>query len=157
MYAYLHYPALMTANLGEEQVETIMRKIADLDRQCRRTALDPSEEVNAIVMKASRAGLREPRVRTSFRRRLAGEKVRCPTRDACAALTRVGAKFTGEQARLNQQLLTAMTRKNVILDQLRRDRRYRAILEIWLVAHVLLSFALLAALIAHVVSVFYYW
>jgi hypothetical protein len=97
-------------------------------------------------MKASRAGLREPRVRTSFRRRLAGEKVRCPTRDACAALTRASAKFTGEQARLNQQLLTAMTQKSVMLDQLRRDRRYRAILGIWLVAHVLLSFALLAAL-----------
>ena len=73
------------------------------------------------------------------------------------APTRAGAKFTGEQARLNQQLLTAMTQKSVMLDQLRRDRRYRAILEIWLVAHVLLSFALLAALIAHVVSVFYYW
>jgi len=50
-----------------------------------------------------------------------------------------------------------MTQKSEMLDQLRRDRRYRAILEIWLVAHVLLSFALLAALIAHVVSVFYYW
>ena len=147
----------MTANLGEEQVETKMQNIADLDRKCRRMALDLSDEVNAIVMKASRAGLREPRIRTSFRRRLAGEKVRCPTRDACAALTRAGAKFTGEQARLDQQLLTAMTQKSVMLDQLRRDRRYRAILEIWLVAHVLLSFALLAALIAHVVSVFYYW
>jgi len=44
-----------------------------------------------------------------------------------------------------------------MLDQLRRDRRYRAILEIWLVAHTPLSFALLAVLIAHVVSVFYYW
>lgn len=157
VYAYLHYPGLMTANLGEEQVETIVQKIADLDRKCRRMALDLSDEVNAIVMKASRAGLREPRIRTSFRRRLAGEKVRCPTRDACAALTRVGSKFTGEQAKLNQQLLTAMTQKSVMLDQLRRDRRYRAILEIWLVAHVPLSFALLAALIAHVVSVFYYW
>lgn len=157
VYVYLRYPALMTANLGDGQVETIMLKIADLDRKCRRTALDLSDEVNAIVMKSSRASLREPRIRSSFRRRLAGDKVRCPTREACAALTRVGAKFTGEQARLNQQLLAAMTQKSVMIDQLRRDRRYRAILEIWLVAHVPLSFALLAALIAHVVSVFYYW
>ncbi len=157
VYAYLHYPALMTANLGEEQVETVVLKIADLDRKCRRMALDLSDEVNAIVMKSSRASLREPRIRTSFRRRLAGDAVRCPTRDAGAALTRVGAKFTGDQAKLNQQLLTAMTQKSVMIDQLRRDRRFRAILEIWLVVHVPLSFALLAALIAHVVSVFYYW
>jgi len=112
VYAYLQYPTLMTANPGEEQVETMMQKIADLDRECRRMALDLSDEVNAIVMKASRAGLREPRIRTSFRRRLAGEKMRCPTRVACVALTRIGAKFTGEQARLNQQLLTAMTQKS---------------------------------------------
>lgn len=157
VYAYLRYPSLMTGNLGEEQVETIVQKIADLDRKCRRMALDLSDEVNAIVMKSSRANLREPRTRTSFRQRLAGDKARCPTRDAGAALSRVGSKFSGEQARLNQQLLTAMTQKSVMLDQLRRDRRYRAILEIWLVVHVPLSFALLAALIAHVVSVFYYW
>jgi hypothetical protein len=90
----------------------MMQKIADLDRECRRMALDLSDEVNAIVMKASREGLREPRIRTSFRRQLAGEKMRCPTRVACVALTRIGAKFTGEQARLNQQLLTAMTQKS---------------------------------------------
>jgi len=157
VYAYLRYPALMTANLHDAQVETIVLKIADLDRKCRRMALDLPDEVNEIVMKSSRASLREPRVRTSFRRRLAGDTVHCPTRDACAALTRIGAKFTGESASLNQQLLTAMTQKSVMIDQLRRDRRYRAILEIWLVAHVPLSFALLATLIAHVVSVFYFW
>jgi hypothetical protein len=54
VYAYLHYPALMTAIPGEELVETILQKIADLDRKCRRKALDLSHEVNAIVMKASR-------------------------------------------------------------------------------------------------------
>ena len=55
VYAYLHYPALMTANPGEEQVETKMQQIADLDRKRRRMALDLSDEVNASVMKASRA------------------------------------------------------------------------------------------------------
>jgi hypothetical protein len=55
VYAYLHYPVPMTANPGEEQVETIMQQIADPDRKCRRMALDLSDEVNAIVMKASRA------------------------------------------------------------------------------------------------------
>jgi len=79
---------------------------------------------------------REPRIRTSFHRRLAGEKVRSAIRYVCAALTRAGAKFTGEQARLNQPLLTAMTQKSEMLDQLRRDGHYRAMLQIWLVAHI---------------------
>ena len=34
---------------------------------------------------------------------------------------------------------------------------YRKLLELWLYFHVPLSFALLAALIAHVVSVFHFW
>jgi len=50
-----------------------------------------------------------------------------------------------------------MTRKSTLIDRVRRDLRYRAVMEIWLYAHVPLSFALLAAVIAHVVSVFYFW
>ena len=38
-----------------------------------------------------------------------------------------------------------------------RDIQYQALMEIWLYVHVPLSFALLAALIGHVVSVFFYW
>ena len=50
-----------------------------------------------------------------------------------------------------------MTRKSALIDRVRRHLRYRALLEVWLYGHVPLSFALLAALIAHVVSVFYFW
>ena len=34
---------------------------------------------------------------------------------------------------------------------------YKALLDIWLYVHVPLSFALLGALIAHIISVFFYW
>ena len=50
-----------------------------------------------------------------------------------------------------------MTRKSMLLDRLRSDMRFRALMQLWLFFHVPLSFALLAALGAHVVSVFYYW
>ena len=35
--------------------------------------------------------------------------------------------------------------------------RLKALLEVWLYVHVPLTVALLAALTAHIVSVFYYW
>lgn len=57
-----------------------MQKVANLDRKCRRMALDLSDEVNAIAMKASGTGSRESRIRTSSRRRFAVDKVRCATR-----------------------------------------------------------------------------
>ena len=43
------------------------------------------------------------------------------------------------------------------IDQIRRQMQTKALLQIWLYVHVPLTIALLAALTAHVVSVFYYW
>ena len=39
--------------------------------------------------------------------------------------------------------------------RLRRDVRYKALMDIWLYLHVPLTFALLAALTAHIISIFY--
>lgn len=157
VYAYLRYPAMLTKNLGDDTLEATLLKISDLDRKCRRLALDLPDEVNAIVLKATRATVRQAHIGSSLRRQLAGDAVRCPTREACKALVAVGAKYSGEHASLNGQLVSAMTRKSTLIDRVRRDLRYRALMNIWLFAHVPLSFALLAALIAHVVSVFYFW
>jgi len=82
--------------------------------------------------------------------------VACPTRAAAAELVALGGRYQGEQAALHGQLVSAMARKSVLTDRVRRDLRYRALMHIWLYAHVPLSFALVAALIAHVVSVFYF-
>lgn len=157
VYTYLHYPSLITDNLGGDTMESTLLKIADLDRRCRRLALDLPDEANALVVKSTRGSVRASHFRSSLRRRLKGDAVRCPTREACKALVALGARYTGKQAEINGQLVAAMTRKSALVDKVRRELRYRALMEVWLYAHVPLSFALLAALIAHVVSVFYYW
>ena len=154
IYAYLRYPELMTRNLGNETIETMLLSITDLDRKCRRIALDLPDEFNAVIAKASRAVARD----TGSRGRLWWlGPVKCPNLTACEKLAELGQKLSGEQAKLNQQLLTEMTRKRAITDRVRRDFRFRALFQLWLFFHVPLSFALLAALIAHVVSVFYFW
>jgi hypothetical protein len=157
VYAYLHYPALITENMAGDTLESTLLKIADLDRRCRRLALDLPDEANALVIGATRGTARQAQLAGSLRRRLRGERVRCPTREATKKLMALGARYSGSQAAANGQLVSAMTRKGALIDRVRRDLRYRALLELWLYAHVPLSFALLAALIAHVVSVFYFW
>ena len=47
------------------------------------------------------------------------------------------------------------TRSGVPFDEV--CARLKAMLEIWLYVHVPATFALIAALIAHIVSVFFYW
>lgn len=157
VFAYLRYPELMTSNLAGETLETMLLKIADLDRKCRRIALDLPDEINAVVTKSTRASPRELAVSSNFRRQITAVNAKCPTRDACDVLMRAGMHLTPEQSKINGQLLSEMTRKSALIDRVRRDMRFRALMRIWLYVHVPLSFALLAALIAHVLSVFYYW
>lgn len=152
VYAYLRYPRIMTDNLGADSLESLALSITDIDRECRQIALNLPDEVNRVVERAATA-----RIGGGFLRRLRGDRVRCPTRAAPARLRELGARYTGEQANLNQQLVSALARKSALLDRARRDVRVRTLLETWLYFHVPLSFALLAALIAHVVAVFYFW
>lgn len=56
-----------------------------------------------------------------------------------------------------QRLRALLGQKHALVAQLRRHLRLRAILEIWLYVHVPATIALIAALIVHVVSVFFYW
>jgi len=157
VYAYLRYPELLTSNLGGESLDAILDRIADLDRKCLQLALDLPDEVNLIVAKASRAAVRRKGTLGRARWHLPGVAARVPTRDACDALSHLGAALRGEQAVLNGRLLSEMSRKNFMIEQVRRDMWLRRQLRGWLYIHVPLSFALLAALIAHIVSVFYFW
>jgi hypothetical protein len=150
--AYLRYPRMMTDNMGEETLESLALTITDIDRECRSLALNLPDEVNRIVGQAARS-----RIGGGWWRRLKGDRVRCPTRAAPARLRALGARYQGEQAHLNQQLVAALARKSALLDRARRDLRLRMLMAMWLYFHVPLSLALLAALIAHVVSVFYFW
>ena len=56
-----------------------------------------------------------------------------------------------------QQLLELIGRRNALAARINRDIALHARLQVWLLLHVPLTFALLAALIAHIVSVFFYW
>ena len=56
-----------------------------------------------------------------------------------------------------QRVLSLLAKRRAQLEQIRQQLRLRAMLEVWLFVHVPLTIALLGALTAHIVSVFYYW
>lgn len=56
-----------------------------------------------------------------------------------------------------QKLLQTIAKRNSVLERVNRDISLRARMTVWLYVHVPLTVALLAALIAHVLSVFMYW
>lgn len=69
---------------------------------------------------------------------------------------RLTADGTGTQVETLRELVELMGRRRQLVQQLTEEIRLRAHLQIWLYVHIPLSTALLAALIAHVVAVFFY-
>lgn len=63
----------------------------------------------------------------------------------------------GQQVERMRQLMDLLARRRALVRKLSRDIQQRARLQVWLYLHVPLSIGLLAALIAHIVSVFTYW
>lgn len=158
VYAYNRYPEMVTGNLAGETLETMLLKLADLDRKCRQLALDLPDEVNTVVMKATRIGPRETAQVGGPRWWSQVMNTECRVRAACDTLMKFSTRnLTPAQTKVNEQLIAEMTRKSALTDRVRRDLRFRKLLQLWLYVHVPMSFALLAALIAHVISVFYFW
>ena len=50
-----------------------------------------------------------------------------------------------------------LQRKATLLHRTRQHIRYKTLLRLWLHVHVPLTIALLVALLAHIISVFFYW
>ena len=63
----------------------------------------------------------------------------------------------GSLTKAEEKVAGLLQRRQSQLGQIRRHMRYKALLEVWLFIHIPATLALIAALAAHVVSVFYYW
>lgn len=153
VFAYLRFPALMTANMGEETLDSLVQKIADLDREIRRTAMSMSDEINAVAMES----IKNTRIGGGVFAQFLHRPATCPTKHAVIFLERIGKTLKGDQQKQNRDLYSLMLRKEKWVDRARADVRFKALLDLWLYIHVPVSFALLAALAAHIISVFFYW
>ena len=89
--------------------------------------------------------------------RLRNSYPRCRTREVHEAIKAEISQGpnTGDEALEKVSIL--LERKVATLARTRRHLQLKALLEFWLYVHVPMTFALIAALIAHVISVFFYW
>lgn len=151
--AYLRYPAMLTQALGEDSLDSLLIKITDLDNEARRMAMQLPDEINGLVLAAAQ----QTRIGGGLLRQLSGREPACPTSRAVQRLQELGGTLGKSEAQLNRELYLAMVRKQALVQRAREEVMYRARMRFWLYIHVPLSLAMLAALVAHVVSVFFYW
>lgn len=152
---YARLPEQLSANRNEATQPQMLEAIRALDRQLD-TAAQPLGKHEADIVRLS---LEECDVGGNLWQRLTGRQPDCGNkraRDAIQAIVNTQMRTGKPDARLTQ-ILFLLERKDAALAQARRHIRMKTQLELWLYIHVPATFALLAALTAHILSVFLYW
>ena len=164
---YLRYPAAMTANRGDMNRDQLLGEIADIDQKAVRLAAQlPREFADLIASNRDRTVIGGG----AFALLAGGDRSRLVLPDSQTPVTnpeqsailawlgdQLSRSTDGTRSQYIQDLLALVSLRKALLVRLRRDLKLQAWLEIWLYVHVPLSFALLAALVTHVLVVFLYW
>jgi hypothetical protein len=142
---YSLLPRMLSDNRGELTETQMLDNLRSIDRQLN-DAAQPLEGANAALIVGA---LSEDAFASGLWARLSGRERRGAT---WLARERLDAS---DAASVRAEIL--LGRKLEMLRQIQRHLRLRALLEIWLYVHVPVTIALIAALAAHIVSVFFYW
>lgn len=154
MYAYLRFPRLMTDNMGGiDTLGSLLLEIGNLDRQASAKSLQFSDDICALVHKA----VQETRIGGNLIQQLTAYQHNCPTAQAVKQLQVLGKSLKYDQLKSFDDLYSVVAHKEALVKRARRDVMYRAQMEFWLYVHTPFSIAFLAALMAHIVAIFYYW
>ena len=147
--AYATLPAALSNNRDEMTQMQMLEAIRAFDRQLHSAAQPLTPADTAPVL----AALDEDPFAGGVGARLSGRYPNCAT----AAALRTLSLSNGSDREAREKVVGLLKQKEAALTRLRRHLRIRALLEIWLYVHVPLTFALIAALSAHIISVFFYW
>jgi hypothetical protein len=174
VYAYISFPGAMIQQRGNLRRSEFLRQIAELDSRSLELAEAISPRITQLMAEAARrtdlgGGNLWKQLRSRDESTLLLGIGSAPRRSNLVsnpnqrALIRTLAQIrpgrTSNEVALSsvQKLLELAGSKAALLQRLRRETQFAALLRIWLFLHVPLCCALLAALCIHVVTVFLYW
>jgi hypothetical protein len=172
MYAYIRYPGVMSKHRGSLRRKELLQQISDLDQRSLELAAATPQIEHLVAESIRRTDLGENTLWSQLRARdhsslmVGGESAMQPARmipnpgnrvliEQLAQL-RLATPDGAARTRV-QNLLELAGLKSVLLERLRSETQLAALLRIWLYIHVPLCCALLAALGAHILTVFLYW
>jgi hypothetical protein len=153
-YAYLRYPRLMTNNMvGTNTFDSLLLEIDELDKQASVKSLQFSDDICELMLKSRQGTL----IGGNLFQQLTAYQRNCPTANAVQQLKILGKNLRYDQLKAFNDLYLIVAHKETLVERARLDVMYRARMEFWLYLHVPFSIAFLAALIAHIVAIFFYW
>ena len=147
VYAIL--PQRMSANRGDLTERHMLDAMHAIDRQLHAAAQPLGGAATDLV----RASLDEDLFGRGLWHRLAATEPYEPTAEARHAIGAIGGQDRAAVARV----IALLAEKQALIARIHRHLHLRALLEIWLYCHIPATIALIAAVIAHIVAVFFYW
>jgi hypothetical protein len=144
-------PSQITENRAGEKLAGMLEQLQTLDSECK-TAADglPDEFAEAVV-----SSVDNTRIGGSFTQQLRGGD---PATRGALARVRAKAQGVAEEHRAQvKHLVSLLALKQELIERVERDVRFKALLDLWLLIHVPLAFATLAAVSAHVLIEFFYY
>ena len=152
LWFYNQVPSPMTRNRPGQKIDGLLAQVADLDARSR-TAASSLPDVFAQAVEHS---IQETRFGGGLLEQLL-------TRVPAAALQAQEQIREAPRAGMNvaanervQEVVELLAIKHRLLTRIARDRHYKALLDLWLVAHVPLACTAVVAVAVHVFVVFYY-
>jgi hypothetical protein len=145
--AYATLPSSLSANRKEMTRAQMLDALTAIDRQLENAAQPLGRDQSDLVI----ATLGQDTFSGGAWGRLTGSYPRCAT---ARALDQFGELSSDEAV---ERVRALLEKRSEQLGQIRRHLRIKALLEVWLFLHIPATIALIAALTAHVISVFYYW
>lgn len=153
VWGYATLPQRLHGNRGETTRKQMLETLESLDAQMHEAA-QPLDRTAAGVVRLS---IEQTDIGGGFLKRLTGSHRDCANARALSQLRALPSPGSAVQAEALTRIESLMQQKADALALARRQMRITAMLEAWLFVHIPVTFALLAALTAHIVSVFAYW
>jgi hypothetical protein len=149
---YLSIPEQMTQNRPGEKLAALFEQVGALDVECKGLAAGLATGVAAAVNRS----VQRTRIGGGTLRQLAGTDPTAPTRRALRVVERAQEQAVDADRDTLQKLRASLAFKQTVLRRIAVDVRLKALLDAWLVVHVPLALAALAAVAVHVFAVLYY-
>jgi hypothetical protein len=170
-YTYAKYPSLIIRQRGNISRAELVEEIYQLDGRAIRVASALPPDVHDLLSDA----IRRTQVGGSVWAMLRGydeSTLLIPAGDGLpsrvvanqgqralieALAGRLAAQADSAEIAKMHSLLDIVARKASLVARLQKDVQLQSLIQFWLYLHLPLCFALLVALIAHVIAVFFYW
>ena len=170
-YAYTKYPSLIIKQRGNISRAELVEEIYQLDGRAIRVASVLPADVHDLLADSIRrtqvggsiwAMLRGHDESTVLIPAGGGAASRVVANQGQRALIEALAGRLAAQADSNEiskmhSLLDIVARKAGLVARLQKDVQLQGLIQFWLYLHLPLCFALLVALVAHIIAVFFYW